>query len=59
MTVHFSVMLLELLFIVNWHQAIFFSFLFQFIKVFGWITLVSGTYSHLAGLREVFLPAVL
>lgn len=51
-------MLLEL-FIVNWHQAIFFSLLFQFIKVFGWITLVSETYSHLAGLREVFLPAVL
>ena len=31
MTVHISVMLLEL-FIVNWHQAIFFSLLFQFIR---------------------------
>lgn len=58
MTVHISVMLLEL-FIVNWHRATFFSLLFQFIKVFGWTTLVSETYSHLVGLREVFPPAVL
>lgn len=59
MTVHMSVMLHEL-FILNWHRATFvLSLLFQFIKVFGWITLVSETCPYLAGFGEVFLPAAL